>query len=267
MFYVRWADAQELVETEEAGLREALAALGAATQTETRALAEEARLAEGMGPLREGEAKRAAVVGRLRLEHETFELEARRSMDRVRELSARSEQLGNDISREDALIAEAQAILSSLDAELATIATAEAGADEAEDSTRSRRAVAEAEVKAAEAQLGALATQVAERRAKLQSLEASRAERAERVARLGQQLSEFDAETREIAGRAPDAAKLAQITDAGKRLAEEITRFEVQALAAESATRTAPQWRPRRASAARAHTLHSPRCGPSEKPS
>ena len=236
VFHLSWADAQELVETEEAGLREALAALGAATQTETRALAEEARLAEGMGPLREGEAKRAAVVGRLRLEHETFELEARRSMDRVRELSARSEQLGNDISREDALIAEAQAILSSLDAELATIATAEAGADEAEDSTRSRRAVAEAEVKAAEAQLGALTTQVAERRAKLQSLEASRAERAERVARLGQQLSELDAETREIAGRAPDAEKLAQITDAGKRLAEEITRFEVQALAAESVT-------------------------------
>ena len=111
VFHLSWMDAQELVETEEAGLREALAALGEATQMETRALAEEARLAEGMGPLREEEAKRAAVLGRLRIEHETFELEARRSMDRVRELEARTEQLGNDIKREDALIAEAREIL------------------------------------------------------------------------------------------------------------------------------------------------------------
>ncbi len=106
---------RQLVETEETGLREALAALGEATQGEARALAEEARLAEGMGPLREEEAKRAAVLGRLRIEHETFEREARRSMDRVRELEARTEQLGNDIKREDALIAEAREILASLD--------------------------------------------------------------------------------------------------------------------------------------------------------
>ena len=236
VFHLSWTDAQELVETEEAGLREALAALGEATQTETRALTEEARLAEGMGPLREEEARRAAVVGRFRLEHETFEQEARRSMDRVRELGARSEQLGNDISREDALIAEAREILSSLDAELAALETVEAGADEAEGSARSKHASVETEVKAAEAQLAALTAQVAERRVRLQSLEASRAERTERVAKLGDQLAALDAETREIAGRAPDAEKLAQITDAGRRLAEEIARFEVQAVAAESVT-------------------------------
>ncbi len=236
LFHLSWADAQELVETEEAGLREALAALGEATQAEARALAEEARLAETMGPLREEEAKRAAVLGRLRLEHETFEQEARRSMDRVRELSARSEQLGNDIAREEALIAEAREILGGLAAELTALEAAEAGADEAESGAHARRATAETEVKAAEAQLAALTAQVAERRAKLQSLEASRAERAGRVAKLKDQLAALDAETREIAGRAPDAEKLAQITDAGKRLAEEIARFEVQALAAEGVT-------------------------------
>ncbi len=236
VFHLSWADAQELVETEEAGLREALGALGEATQVELRALAEEARLAEGMGPLREEEAKRSAVLGRMRLEHETFEQEARRSMDRVRELGARSEQLGNDIAREDALIAEAREILGSLDTELAALAAAEAGADAAEAGARAKRATVEAEVRAAEAQLASLTAKVAERRAKLQSLEASRTERAERVAKLGHQLAALDAETREIAGRAPDAEKLAQITDAGKRLAEEISRFEVQAIAAESLT-------------------------------
>jgi chromosome segregation protein len=236
VFHLSWMDAQELVETEETGLREALAALGEATQLETRALAEEARLAEGMGPLREEEAKRAAVLGRLRIEHETFEQEARRSMDRVRELEARTEQLGNDIKREDALIAEAREILAGLDAELTALDAAEAGADAAEQAVREKRAAVEAEVRAAEAQLAALTAKVAERRAKLQSLEASRAERVERVTKLADQLAALDAETREIAGRAPDAEKLAQITDAGRRLAEEIGRFEVQAVAAESVT-------------------------------
>ena len=233
LFHLTWADAQALVEAEEAGLRQALAALGTATQSEARALAEEAGLADSMGPLREEEVKRAAALSRLRIEQETFEQEARRSLDRVRELSARTEQLGNDIAREDALIAEAREILATLDAELAALNAAEAGADKAEGGARLHRAAAEVEVRAAEAQLAGLTSKVAERRAKLQSLEASRAERSERVAKLGRQLAEFDAETREIAGRAPDAEKLSQITDAGKRLAEEITRFEVQAVAAE----------------------------------
>ncbi len=233
LFHLTWADAQALVEAEEAGLRQALAALGTATQSEARALAEEAGLADSMGPLREEEVKRAAALSRLRIEQETFEQEARRSLDRVRELSARTEQLGNDIAREDALIAEAREILATLDAELAALNAAEAGADKAEGGARLHRAAAEDEVRAAEAQLAGLTSKVAERRAKLQSLEASRAERSERVAKLGRQLAEFDAETREIAGRAPDAEKLSQITDAGKRLAEEITRFEVQAVAAE----------------------------------
>ncbi|MGZ5852387.1 MAG: AAA family ATPase, partial [Hyphomicrobium sp.] len=162
VFHLSWKDAQELVEAEEAGLREVLAALGEATQMETRALAEEARLAEGMGPLREEEAKRAAVLGRLRIEHETFEQEARRSMDRVRELEARTEQLGNDIKREDALIAEAREILASLDTELTALDAAEAGADAAEQAVREKRAAVEAEVRTAEAQLAALTAKVAE---------------------------------------------------------------------------------------------------------
>ncbi len=236
LFHVTWTEAQELVETEESGLREALAALGEATQAETRALAEEARLAEAMPPLREEEAKRAAVLGRLRLKHETFEQEARRALDRVRELEARTQQLGSDIAREEALIAEAREILASIGTELTALEAAEAGADAAEAAAREKRTAIEAEVRAAEGQLAALTAKVAERRAKLQSLEAARVERAERAARLNEQLAALDAETREIAGRAPDAEKLAQITDAGKRLAEEIARFEVQAVAAEGVT-------------------------------
>ncbi len=233
LFHLSWLDAQALVEAEEAALRDALGALATATQAETQALAEEARLADALSPLREEEAKRAAVLSRLRLEEETFEAEARRSAERERELKARAEQLSGDIAREDALIAEARDILSNLAAEVEALEAAEAGADAREEEARVRLAVADEGLKAAEARFNELTAAVAERRAKRDSLEAGLAERQALVAKLESQLAELDAQTREIAGRAPDAQKLAQITDAGKRLAEEIARLEVQALAAE----------------------------------
>ncbi len=238
VLHLSWTQAQALVEQEEANLRETLAALGGATQSEAQALAEEARLAEGMGPLREEEARRAAVVGRLRLEQETFELEARRTAERQRELEARAGQLSNDIAREDALIAEARELIAGLDTELKALNAAEAGADASENTARMRLNAAETELKAAEARLAQATAAVAERRAKRGNLDANLAERRETVAKLERQLGELDAQAREIAGKAPDAEKLAQITEAGKRLAAEIARFEVQALAAEDKARS-----------------------------
>ncbi len=233
LFHLSWTEAQAHVDSEEAALRDALVALGSLTQAETEALAEEARLAEGLGPLREEEAKRAAVVSRLRLEQETFEQEAQRAAERQRELEARAEQLGTDTAREQALIAEAREILAGLERELAALKAAEAGADASEDEAKARLAVADGALRSVEEQLAELTGKVAERRARRDSLEASLAERRDTIGRLERQLAELDAQTREIAGRAPDAEKLAQITEAGKRLAQEITRFEVQAIAAE----------------------------------
>ena len=233
LMHLTWTEAQGHVEHEECALREALTMLGAATQAESQALAEESRLAEGMSPLREAEAKRAAALGRLRLEQETFEQEAQRAADRERELNARAGQLENDIAREEALIAEAREILRELGVEADALEAADAGAEKNETAAREKLSAAESDLKAAETLLGELTTKVAERRAKSQSLQASLAERTATVERLERQLGELDGQTREIAAKAPDAEKLAQITDAGKRLAEEIARFEVQAVTAE----------------------------------
>ena len=237
-FHLSWTDAQGHVDAEEAALRDALATLGEATKAETRALTEEARLAEGMGPLRDEEAKRAAVVGRLRIEQETFEQEAKRAADRQRELEARAEQLGTDIAREEALIAEARDILAGFEREVEALKAAEAGADAREGEAKAKLAEAESALESAEERQAALTAMAAERRAKRDSLEAGLAERRDTIERLGRQLAELDAQTREIAGRAPDAEKLAQITEAGKRLAQEIARFEVQAIAAEEQAQT-----------------------------
>ena len=108
LMHLAWTDTQAHVDAEEGNLRDALSKLATATEAESQALSEEARLAERMDPLREEEAKRAAVLGRLRVEQENFEREATRAAERERELRARAEQLGGDTAREETLIAEAR---------------------------------------------------------------------------------------------------------------------------------------------------------------
>ena len=237
LFHLKWAQAQALVETEESHLTEALAKLGAATQAEARALAEEAELSEGMAPLREEEAKRAAVLGRLRVEEENFEREAARSAEREQELQSRVDQFEKDIAREQELVAEAREMLRRLDIEAEALQSAEGSADTHEADARNKLTVAEQEAKAIEDRLAELTTKVAERRAMQQNLQASLAEKRDVVAKLDQQLAELDTKARDIAGAAPDAERQAQITEAGNLLAQEIARIEAKAVAAEEVAR------------------------------
>ncbi|MCK5549160.1 MAG: chromosome segregation protein SMC [Hyphomicrobiaceae bacterium] len=237
LLHLTWAQAQALVETEETNLSETLAKLGAVTQAESQALAEEAKLSEGMDPLRAEEAKRAAVLGRLRVEEENFEREATRTTEREQDLQSRVDQLEKDIAREHELVAEARDVLARLNTESEMLQSAESTADTRAADAREKLTVAEQEAKSIEDRLAELTTKVAERRAKQQSLQASLAEKRDLVAKLGQQLGELDAKTREIAGAAPDAQKQARITEAGKQLAQEIARIEAKAVAAEEATR------------------------------
>ncbi len=233
LMHLTWTDAQSHVDGEEGRLRDALAALAAATEAESQALADEARCAERMDPLREEEAKRAAILGRLRIEQENFEREAQRVAEREKELRARAEQLSADSGREEALIAEARQILADLGAELEALSAAESKAGDAEQDARERHEEAQEDLREAEAALAELTTKVAEHRARKQSTQAAVDERQYAVEKLTRQLGELEAQAREIAGRAPDAHKLTQITEAGQQLAEQIAKFEVQSVAAE----------------------------------
>ena len=121
LFHLSWADAQALVETEEADLKEALATLGAATQAESR-----------RSPRRRGSPRAWARCARRRPSVAVRRPPAPRAGDlraggaaasatASASLAPAAEQLGNDIAREDALIAEAREILGGLDAEVAAL--------------------------------------------------------------------------------------------------------------------------------------------------
>ena len=102
-FHLTWQDAHQSVEHEEAQLTATMMRLGGATEAEAKAFNEELRLAEGLPPLREAEAVKAAALARFKIEQENLEREAARAAERARELEARAKQLDSDLSARNRL--------------------------------------------------------------------------------------------------------------------------------------------------------------------
>ncbi len=236
LLHLSWSEAQAEVEASEARLRDNLVALGAAVELESRAVSEEAEFASQIQPLRDDEAIRGAVLARLKHEQDSFEKEAQRTAERERELSARAGQLETDIARERDMVSESREALARLEAEIALLAEADEGGD-AEEQTRRKLTVVQAELTKAEQRLAELTQRAAEQRARRRSLETGLAERREAVARIERQVQALDSQVREVAARAPDAAKLQSTTEEGHGLAAALSDIEAEATAAEERLR------------------------------
>jgi chromosome segregation protein len=235
--HLSWAEAQALVASEESQLTDALAKLAAASQAESKAMRDEQDAAEKLPPLREAEAQKGAAVGRLQVEIENFEEEARRTAEREKELKARIEQLEWDIGREQQFVTEAKDILTSLDKEIRTLETAEHGAEAEEVSARAALDGEASDLGRIETRLSELTEEAAHFRARKQSLEMSRAEREQGITRIERQLAALAGQSHEISARAPERDKLQATTEEGQRLAHEIAEIEKKALEAEDKVR------------------------------
>ncbi len=235
VLHLRWTEAQNLVASEEKGLQESLEALGHATEAEAHALRAEIDAAAAIQPLREEEAKKAAILHRFKVEQENLEREAKRMADRQAELEGRLAQLKRDYAREESLIAEARETIARLDAELDSIVNTGKLAADFEQKALMAFDEAETTLKTAESRLSQLTTRTAEARAQRQSLERQRNERKEQVLKLERQLIALDGQFREIVGRAPDASKLKAAAELGQQLMAEVAEIEAQTVAAEEA--------------------------------
>ncbi len=233
LLHLSWSEAAAEVDSQEGLLTDILSKVGLALQAEAAAIVDEASTAESIQPLREAEAKRGIVLNRLRIEHENFEKEAQRAAEREKELQARSGQLTRDIGREEQLIQEARELIARLEAEVATLAEAEAEADIAEETARTALDDSEERQRAAESRLSDVTRKAAERRAQRRSLDQSHAERKEQAAKIERQLAALSAQVREIAGRAPDAVKLTETAERGKDLSAQLASIENEAAEAE----------------------------------
>ena len=252
LMHLSWQDAQTTVASEEAKLTDAMSRLGTATEAESKAFSEEVRLAESLPALRDAEARKAAVVARFKIEQEILDREAARAETRAKELDARAKQLEMDIGRESGFITEAKDTLVRLDADLAAIREAESSAARDEETSRAALASAEDKRVATDANFAEITHRAAEARAKLKSLEHALGERKDIVAKISRQLLGLDAQIRDITEKSPDAGKIADVSERGLTLAQDITEIEGKAVAAEEASKTAQsEARARRDDAAR----------------
>lgn len=233
--HLAWTEAQEGVSREEENLKSAMTAVAQATEHESQALQKEAQHSEEVPPLREAEAARGAVVGRLNIERENLDREAKRLADRETELTERKVQLETDIQRERDLISEANDILARRQAELAELEAQEAEAATREGEATDKHAKLRNALEEAETRLASLSEQVAHAKARRRSLEEMRQERVSASTLIESQLSQLADEAIALAAQAPDAAKLVTTHEAGQKLAKQLTDIEQQAIAAEDA--------------------------------
>lgn len=231
--HLSWIEAQTLVDTEEHNFTEGLALLAKATEAEAIAIREEAGLSESIQPLREKEAERGAALSRIRIETDGLAKEATRCADRRQELAKLSTELEKDLAREAVLIAEAKDILAEFDVEAANLDSADTEADAAEDHIHAAEEDAQSVLDVAEKDLAVVTERAAESRAKRKSLETSESERRAALTKLAAELAALQRDTEAAAAAAPDALKLASITEQGQRLAREIATIEAATLDAE----------------------------------
>ncbi|MCH9764839.1 MAG: chromosome segregation protein SMC [Alphaproteobacteria bacterium] len=252
--HLSWTDAQAGVTTEENNLTTAMSGLAKATELESQALSSEARHADELPPLREAEAARGAVVGRLNIERDNLDREAQRLSERQQELAERKHQLETDIQREQDLIAEASDLLVRREADLKKLETQETEGNATESEAKAQHTALQSDLADAERAAQTLAEQTANAKARRQSLEEMRQERASAAVKIEIQLAALAEQAMAIGAGAPDAAKLTATHEAGQRLAAQLADIEKQAITAEDlAAKEAANAAERRDAAAKAN--------------
>jgi chromosome segregation protein len=236
--HLAWSEAQAEVAAMERSLEDALVKLGLAVESEGRATTAESRLAEGLPSLREEEAKRSAILARLRIERDNFERDVQRAADRVAELEGRIAQLEADRMREEAAAEEARETLARLESEADALASRDDGG-EADHELKERLAAAEQALQVAEAALKAITARAFETEARRRSLAASLAERRQQAERLMRQSRQAEAQLAEITARTPDSHRHHEAQADLERLVAEVGGLETEAPEAEAAARQA----------------------------
>mgnify|MGYP001164666635 CR=1 FL=1 len=232
--HLAWTAAQAEVDSGESALRQALEQLAKATEQESEAVRLEHDAAEILPALRETEAQRGAALHRLKVELETFEREARRSLERQSELETRVEHLSRDLAREEALAQEAVDSLERLRLEEAELDKTDELAHSYEADGRSTLEGAEAAVRSIEQRLSGLQTAVAEARARRKSLEQQRLERRQAIERCERQLAALKTQHAEVLSHAPDAHRLTSLSEQGQSLLSRLGGAEEALNAAEA---------------------------------
>jgi chromosome segregation protein len=201
--------------------------------------AEAARLqaiaAHGLPALRDAEARTGAALQRIVLARETLEQEEKRAGERAAEIARRIVQIGRDLEREKALIADANQSIARLeeeDRELAEIneSEIELRAETAERAHAAEEKLAETEHALAEAQ-----SMLADASAKRAAAESSVRDETQRLARFEAEITRLETEFAMVASSGTGEQEAETLAEALENLLMEAAAAEERVVAAEEA--------------------------------
>jgi chromosome segregation protein len=230
LHYLRWTNATTEVADSERAKDLSVRAVAEATIAQTEAGKGREERAAAVPPAREAEARAAAALQRLVLARDTLDAEETRANERLAELDRRLAQFEQDVARERALIADADAALAALAQEEDTLnhetqssAARRLGADQ-------RAAAADAVVSQAEQTFEDLTGQLADLTARRNQLASAAREQAERLTRMTSEIANIESGLAAAAASKPDLAAMAAGVEAAQIA---VAQAEQAALAAE----------------------------------
>ncbi|WP_049735346.1 chromosome segregation SMC family protein [Rhizobium ecuadorense] len=238
LLHIRWVQAKEAEAEADSALNQATSVVAEKAQMQMEAAKNQGIASLKLPELREGEARAAAALQRLQIARSQLEEDAGRILRRRDELTRRLAQLGEDIRREERLVADNAVILARLDAEEAEIS--EVLADSGRYAEETREAFEEAAAKLADSEriFTQLTAERAEAAAGRNQLERAIRDLADRRMRLERQMNEANQELAAIGDKIaglPDPEEKRAIVEAGEIAladAEAAVQVVEQALAA-----------------------------------
>jgi len=239
VLHMKWGQATSTLDTEETRLKETDARVAELTQLAAAASTAQAQAAEKLPALRDAEAHAAAGLHRLTVARENLDAEETRARDQASQLTARLEQIRQDVARERHLMSDTGEALERLSGEEEELKKQEASQSEAHAAAREKVSETSETLQTRENELDGLSQEAAALAAERQSLERTIGQAEERFAKLTAQLEEI---ARERATLADAEEKKAAIAQQGAELEAAITHgeeAEVAALAAEETLRAA----------------------------
>ena len=232
LYYLRWVGAQAEIAEAERARDLSVRAVADATVAQSEAGKGRDSAAEAVPPLREAEARAGAALQRLTLARDTLEAEEARARERVAELERRLAQFAEDLRRERALAADAQAALVRLDEEEEALRREAQAGGERRAGVDQRVLAAENIVAEVESTFGELTSALADLTARRNQLTAAAREQGERVARLEGELANVEAGLAAATENRPDLSALAAAVESAQAA---VTLAETEALSAEAA--------------------------------
>ena len=241
LLHLRWRQAVETLAHSEEKLAETDVRVTELTREAAAAVAMETEVADRLPPLREREAQAAARLHRLTIERDNLEAEEARAKDQAQRLTARLDQIGQDIGRERHLIEDTQGAIGRLDAETRELRDAEDGQAEAQAAAQTRASETQTTLDARERELDQLnqdiARLAAERTSLIRTIEADR----QRIEKLERQLAAIGQERETLSDAEQKKAQIALQSAELEEAAGQVAQAERLALEAEEARRGAQE--------------------------